>query len=89
MNGLLVSLDQYHILLDNWMLRQCRNGQFDFTVGVQLGFVIVNLNESSRKNYKTIVVYYVVRPAEIIVRKEGKKIMRERDLTFKPLRPDR
>jgi hypothetical protein len=35
------------------------------------------------------VVYYVVRPAEIIVRKEGKKMMRERDLTFKPLRPDR
>ena len=35
------------------------------------------------------VVYIVVRPAEIIVRKKGIFAMRERDLIFKLLRPDR
>jgi hypothetical protein len=36
-----------------------------------------------------VVVYIVVRPAEIIVRKKGIFAMRERDLIFKLLRPDR
>ena len=40
-------------------------------------------------NVLRVVVYIVVRPAEIIVRKKGIFAMRERDLIFKLLRPDR
>ena len=45
------------------------------------------LNKISLKG--DVVVYIVVRPAEIIVRKKGIFLMRERDLIFKLLRPDR
>ena len=45
MNRLLVSLDQDHVLLDDWMLRKCVNWQFDFADRIQLGLVIVDLKK--------------------------------------------